>query len=149
EYSLNAMSVTRNASTRRSVGGTTNGERPARRSDNRKISGEELQLARQQARIEELQARLRWLESEHDRVSWLFDAVPVGFVLMDEHGNVREFNAQFEKMLGFKRGFLAPGSLAPLVLQSDLSVFLDHLRRCKSAQDAISSELRMRNGKRA
>jgi PAS domain S-box-containing protein len=106
-------------------------------------------MSRQEARIEELQARVRWLESEHERVSWLFDAVPVGFVLMDEHGNAKEFNAQFENMLGFKRGFLGPGSLARLILQPDLPVFLDHLRRCKSSQEAVSSELRMRNGTRS
>src|SRR5689334_14787018 len=116
------MSAIRNASARGSVG-TSNGSRPARNNNYRKRpSAEEVEMSRQEARIEELQERVRSLETELERVSWLFDAVPVGYVLMDEHGNARELNAQLEKMLGFKRGFLAPGSLSRLILPPDLPI---------------------------
>ncbi len=102
----------------------------------------------QQAQMEELQARIRWLEGERERVSWLLEAVSVGFVVMDEHGNVKEFNAQLERMLGFKRGVIGRGPLARLIMQPDIPVFLDHLRRCKFSQMVTTSELRMRNGKK-
>jgi PAS domain S-box-containing protein len=101
-----------------------------------------------QAQMEGLQARIRWLEGERERVSWLLEAVSVGFVVMDEHGNVKEFNAQLERMLGFKRGVVGRGPLARLIMQPDIPVFLDHLRRCKFSQMVTTSELRMRNGKK-
>jgi PAS domain S-box-containing protein len=126
-----------------------NGQRSSRNNYHLKLeSAKDLEIARQQARLEELQARIRWLEEERERVSWLFDAVPVGFVLMDEHGNAKECNARLGKMLGFKRGVVGPGPLARLILPADLPVFLDHLRRCKLGIETISTEIRMRNGSR-
>jgi len=106
-----------------------------------------MEMASHQVQIEELIARIRWLEEERERISWLFETVPVGYVLMDENGNVREFNCQLEKMLGFKQGVLAHGPLAHLIFQADVPAFLEHLRRCKQSHDAVSSEVRLRNGR--
>lgn len=107
----------------------------------------QLAMASQQEEIEELQGRIRWLEQERERVSWLFEAVPVGYVVMDEYGNIKEFNRQLEKMLGFKRGVLAHGPLAHLIFQADLPAFLEHLRRCRHSNEIVATEIRLRNGK--
>jgi len=107
----------------------------------------EMEMASQQTQIEELKAQVRWLEEERERVSWLFEVVPVGYVLMDENGYVREFNPQLEKMLGFKRGVLARGPLARLIFQPDAAAFLEHLRRCKNSNDVVTTEVRLRNGR--
>jgi PAS domain S-box-containing protein len=103
-------------------------------------------LASKQAQIEELKTRIRWLEEERDRLSWLFEAMPVGVLVMDEHGNIKDFSSQLSKIVGYRRAILADGSLARLVVQSDVPVFLDHLRRCKISQGIITSEIRLRNG---
>jgi PAS domain S-box-containing protein len=103
-------------------------------------------MASKEAQIEELKARVRWLEGERDRLSWLFEAMPVGVLVMDEHGNIKDFNNQLTRIVGYRRATLADGSLARLIVQSDVPVFLDHLRRCKLLQGIITSEIRLRNG---
>jgi PAS domain S-box-containing protein len=149
--SLNEKSVIRSASFRKSVGGVSNGNGSARSSSrnnrHRKWpSSVKLERASQRAQIEELQARLRWYEEERDRISWLFEAVPIGYVLMDEHGNIKEFNQQLEKTLGFRRGVLVNGPLTHLIFPADMPTFLEHLRRCKHSNKIVSSEIRLRNG---
>src|SRR5215813_10554048 len=141
------MPVSRSVSTRKATGDHSNGHSPLRRNHHRRTwPSAEREHASQQARIEELQAQIRWLQQQREQVSWLFEAVPIGYVLVDEHGNISEFNRELEKMLGYKRGVLAQGSLARLVVQNDVPAFLDHLRRCKYATESVSSELRLRNG---
>jgi PAS domain S-box-containing protein len=103
-------------------------------------------MASLQTHVEELQARVRWLEQERERSSWLFEVVPVGYLLLDENGLVKEFNRQVEKMLGFRRGILADGPLSRLVVPADVPAFLEHLRRCKFSHEAVTSEIHLRNG---
>jgi PAS domain S-box-containing protein len=103
-------------------------------------------MASKEARIEVLQVRIRRMEEERERVTWLLEAVPVGYVVMDENGNVKEFNRRLEQMLGFPNGVPVHGPLARLIMQADVPVFLDHLRRCKSSREAVTSEIRLRNG---
>ena len=107
----------------------------------------EMETASQQTQIEELKAQVRWLEEEREGISWLFEVVPVGYVLMDENGYVREFNPELEKMLGFKRGVLGRGPLARLIFQPDVSAFVEHLRRCKNSNEVVTTEVRMRSGR--
>jgi len=126
----------------------SNGHRASENNARRKsASARELEMTTQEGRIDELRARIRWLEEEREGLAWLHEAVPLGSVVMDEHGEIKEFNRQFEKMLGFRRGMLGPGSLARLTLQRDVPVLLEHLRRCKHSTEVISSEIRLRNGK--
>src|SRR5262245_21322897 len=134
------MSVTRNALSRKSAGGMSNGQRLPKNNHVRKWpSSAELEIASKQAQIGELQTGIRWLEGERDRLSWLFEAMPVGVLVMDEHGNIKYFSSQLAKIVGYRRTILADGSLARLIVQSDVPVFLDHLRRCKLSQGIITS----------
>ncbi len=131
---------------------SSNGHFP-RRNDRRPAgpTAADIEVAAQQAELDQLRSRVRWLEGELERDSALFDLVRVGYVLLDQKGIAREFNSQFEKMVGFKPGSLAEGPLARLIVQADLKIFLDHLRRCSTSDvitpGVITTELRLRNGK--
>src|ERR1051326_1579156 len=141
------MALTRSVSTRKAAGGQSNGHSPSRRIRRRTWpSNGEVETASHQSRIEELEAQVRHLEQERDRNSWLFETVPVGYVLIDEKGIVQEFNRQVEKMLGLRRGMLVRGALSALVFQADIPIFLQHLRRCKSSNALVTTEIRLRNG---
>jgi PAS domain S-box-containing protein len=107
----------------------------------------EKEMASQQSQLEELHAQIRWSDDERDRNSWLLEAVPVGYVLMDEHGNVKEVNRQFEKMVGQRAKTLVEGPLARLVFQADVAAFREHLRHCKQSSEVVTTQLRLRNGK--
>jgi PAS domain S-box-containing protein len=106
-----------------------------------------VELASRRSAMEELKARVRWLEEERQRLSQLVDAVPVGLVLLDDKGQIKLLNRQFEKMLGFRQRVLNHGSFSSLVLKPDVPVFLDHLRRCRNSEEAVLSEMRLRNGR--
>src|SRR5215470_14095253 len=102
------MSVTRNALSRKSAGGMSNGQRSPGNNHHRKWpSSAELEMASKQAQIEELKARTRWLEGERERLSWLFEAMPVGVLVLDEHGNIKDFSSQMAKIVGFRHATLA------------------------------------------
>lgn len=106
-----------------------------------------MEMASQKAQLEKLQSQVRWLEEERERVAWLFEAVPLGYVLIDENGFVREFNRRLEKMLGLRLGTTVPVPLARFIHQGDVPAFHAHLRQCKSSFDAVVTELHLRNGK--
>jgi PAS domain S-box-containing protein len=142
------MALARSVLNRRASEGQSNGHRSERRNNHRVWpSAREMEIASQRARIEDLETQVHRLEQERDRVSWLFEAMPIGYVLLDENGIVQDFNPQIERLLGYKRGGLAHGPLARLIVQADVPIFLDHLRRCEFSHEAVSSEIRMRNGK--
>jgi len=105
-----------------------------------------VEMASRHSAMDELKARVRWLEDERERLSGLVDAVPVGFVLLDDNGHIRHFNREFETMFAFRGAVLNRLPFTRLVLQPDIPVFLDHLRRCAKSDEAVSSELRLRNG---
>src|ERR1043166_4296098 len=142
------MALTRSVSTRKASGGQSNGHSPSGRDRRRTWPSEgEMETAtHHQSRIEELEAQVRQLEQERDRNLWLFETMPVGYVLIDEKGTVQEFNRQVEKMLGLRRGMLVRGALSALVFQADIPIFLQHLRRCKTSNDLVTTEIRLRNG---
>src|SRR5262249_7585639 len=90
---------------------------------------------------------LREAEQERDRISWLFDIVPIGYVLLDDNGSVKDTSRSLEKLLGFKPGMLLTGPLVRLLVKADVPAFLNHLRQCKLAACAVTTEIRLRNGK--
>jgi PAS domain S-box-containing protein len=107
----------------------------------------DIQRRNQQAQIEELKAQIRLREKERDQISWLFEAVPVGYVLVDENGLMHEFDRQVEKLLGFRRGVLSRGPFARLVVQADIPKFLEHLRLCRFSPHPVTTEINLRNGR--
>lgn len=106
-----------------------------------------MQLASQRLRIKELEKQVRRLKEQREEISWVFEALPVGYLLLDEQGKLLAFNRELEEMLGLKVGLLARRRFSPLILQSDIPIFLRHLRRCSNSRESVSSEIRLRNGK--
>src|ERR1051325_5587425 len=143
------MSITRSISPRRTSPGQSNGHGPSRRNAHERAwtSTRDMEIASLKTHIQQLQLQIDRLEAEREQLSWLFEAVPVGYVLIDENGRIREFNRQLVKMFGFRQGVLSHGPFSRLVSQSDLPKFLGHLRRCKGAREIVSTEFRIRNGK--
>src|SRR5215831_17037051 len=141
------MPVTRSALSRKSARESSNGDSTRNDHHDLRPSAVDMEMDSQQAHVEELKAEVRLLEKERDQVSWLFEALPAGYVLLDENGFVHEFNRQIEKLLGFRQGVLSRGPLARLVVQADVPKFLEHLRVCRFSQQPVTSEIRLRNGK--
>jgi len=98
------------------------------------------------SRVEELQAHVDCLEKEREQFASLVEAVPLGYLVMDENGVIKEANSQFQAMLGRRRVGLAPGPLAQLVVSADVPLFLEHLRQSKSSRQTVTTEIRLRNG---
>jgi len=141
------MSLTRSGAIRKTTGGLSNGHRSPKDDRHRALpSAAETEIARQQAHIEDLQAQVHQLERRCEQSSWLFEAVPLGYVLVDKDGFIKEFNPRLATMLGFRKGVLAQGPLTRLVVPTDVPAFLEHLRKCKSTRTAVTTELRLRNG---
>ncbi len=93
-------------------------------------SDTETQASRERDRIEQLEQTLTRLQAECDRYANLFDAVPVGYVLLDELGTIQETNQHFTEMVELQRDMLIRGPFMRLVLPDDVQVLLGHLRRC-------------------
>src|SRR6266404_2814860 len=130
------MSVTRSGSRRTSSHGLSNGHRahgdhPARGDHHTWHSSSEMEATNLQSRFEELQAQVGRLEKEREQFSSLFEAMPSGYVVMDENGIIKESNRQLETILRIRRGAMVPGPLARMVVPADVPVFLEHLRQCK------------------
>lgn len=149
---VSVMALTRSNSKGKLPALSSNGHLPRRNC--RRPAGPttaDFEASSRQAELDQLRLRVKWLEGELERDSALLDLVRVGYVLLDQNGIARDFNSQFEKMLGFKDGAMAKGPLARLIVQEDIKVFLDHLRRCGASgvmtPGVVTTELRLRNGK--
>lgn len=137
------MSSRRPALSRRSANGFSNGHPNLKTSRSAAIG-----MDRLRTRIKELQGQVEGLQQEHDRFTWVFDAMPVGYVLMDGEGFVHDSKGRVDKMLGFRPGMPKKGSLMRLLKPEDVPAFLEHLRRCRSAQAPVTTEVRLRSGAR-
>ena len=106
----------------------------------------EAEMCRLQLHAEDLQVQVRRLEKEREQFAFLSEAVPMGYVAMDEHGTIKDCNRQLETMLSLRRKILLHGQMSRLVARPDIPAFLEHLRRCKFARRTVTSELRLRLG---
>lgn len=77
------------------------------------------------------------------RLSANFHGQPVGFVLLDKNGVIRDANHRFMHMLGFDRQHLN-GNFSRLVHLPDLAAFFDHLRRARREKVTITFDLLLR-----
>src|SRR3954465_586375 len=117
------MSLTRSESRRaslRSNGHPQDGNRQGRSEHRSWPSAAETEMTHLKSRVEELQAHVDCLEKEREQFASLVEAVPLGYLVMDENGVIKEANSQFQAMLGRRRVGLAPGPLAQLVVSADV-----------------------------
>jgi PAS domain S-box-containing protein len=75
-----------------------------------------------------------------------FDDIPIGYVLFDEKGVIREISRPARQLLGMDHRILIGMPLAVVVLAEDVPLFLDHLKRCRvTADHPVRTELRLRS----
>jgi PAS domain S-box-containing protein len=106
----------------------------------------EAQVYEQELEIQnhELREAQKALETSRDRYADLFDFSPLGYVIFDPHGVIKEINLTAARMLGWERHTLVGFSLIHFMAAEDRQVFLGHLRRCRQREaDGITTELRI------
>lgn len=108
-------------------------------------------VADSEAVIDLLTAELRDVQHqlEEGRLVYadLYDFAPVGFLTLSSVGIIQESNATFAAMMGVDQRRLhnLPFNMF-LASPDDLNLFLEHLRRCRSEEGKINTELRLKHG---
>ena len=93
--------------------------------------------ARQLAREQAIQ---RYME--------LYDFAPTGYVSFDRSGRIAEINLAAARLFGLRRESLIGMPFAVLVWREDTPIFLHHLLRCRSREDCVETELRLKKRNR-
>src|SRR5581483_7743919 len=110
----------------------------------RLISELELQVTQYKMQEEEFRRAQGELEGLSEYYSGLFNASPVGYVVLDDVGIIREINQAGATLLRWTRERLVKESFARFVPKEDLAAFLNHFRLCKSTRKQVSTELVLR-----
>lgn len=106
----------------------------------------EVQVYEQELEIQnhELREAQKALETSRDRYANLFDFSPLGYVIFDPHGVIKEINLTAARMLGWERHTLVGFPLIHFMAAEDRQVFLGHLGRCRQREEGgITTELRI------
>src|SRR5689334_17471689 len=82
------------------------------------------------------------LEAAIARYADLFDFAPIAYVSFDRGGRVAEANVAATELLGTSRDFLIGRPFAAFV--SDAAAFKRHLLRCRTLQQRVETELRLK-----
>jgi len=104
-----------------------------------------LERANYEADHEAVVEAQRELELSRERYGDLYDCAPVGYVLLDRNGFIREENLTAARMLGVPRERLHNSLLSHYVVREDRRKVLQHLARCRagSRDEVVTGELRM------
>jgi PAS domain S-box-containing protein len=88
---------------------------------------------------------LRELEVSRERYAGLYDSAPVGYLLLDRNGFIREANLTLAQMLGVRRDKLIDTLLARYVVEHDRRQVLKHLSRCRcsAGSEKVTTELKV------
>jgi len=84
------------------------------------------------------------LEQAIDRYVRLFEYAPIAYVTFDRAGRITAVNLAAVSLLGRSRDLLHGCPFSVLVIREDTHLFLDHLLRCRSAEDFVQTELRLK-----
>ena len=90
---------------------------------------------------QDLRAACDQLQNSLQHSSDLYDYAPVGYVVLDGTGSIREINLAGAELLGAKRGHLIGQRFAQFLVRKDAACFGEHLRRCRSHKGPLSTEL--------
>jgi len=94
-----------------------------------------------EAKCQALRETLEELEESRNRYAALYDFAPVGYVTIDGKGCIQEINLTGASLIGLERFQLIGIPMYVFVVQSDLRLFLDHLRRCRRTDEKVFTEL--------
>ena len=98
--------------------------------------------------LEQLEEAQHVLERTLTGYRQLYDAAPVGFLSLDEQGIVEEANSAAAEMLGRKRRESVVGfPLTCFVPHAERERWLGHLRRCRSGESRVVTELAVGGGR--
>jgi len=89
----------------------------------------------------ELRTACDQLQSSLRHYSDLYDFAPVGYVVFDRTGAIQEINVAAAQILGGKRGHLIGLRFAQFLPRREALSFREHLRRCRTHQGPLSTEL--------
>jgi PAS domain S-box-containing protein len=92
----------------------------------------------------ELRASREALEESQSKYVDLYDFAPTGYVTITEQGLIEELNLTAATLFGVERQWLLGRSLAPWIHTADLVVFRNHLRKCQTPDERVTSRLHIR-----
>jgi PAS domain S-box-containing protein len=75
----------------------------------------------------------------------LYDFSPVGYVSFDRTGRIAEANLTAAELIGMPRVRVIGMPFALFVAREDTPLFLHHLLRCRSSDDRVETEMRLKN----
>ncbi len=101
---------------------------------------QEYQIELEMRNRELVEARQQLDESRNHYLE-LYDFAPVGYVTLNDKGQIEEINLTGARMLGRERSSLPSEPFMTYVAGNDFDLFLDHLRRCRNADEEVITEL--------
>src|ERR1051326_7409858 len=105
----------------------------------------ELETTRLHLQLERLEKSLQEHQVSTHRLQALYQHAPIGYVTLDEKGNIIDWNSAAVELLGAKEHGLGNPPLNYFVIRGDLHILLDHLMRCKRGkEERVLSELRLK-----
>lgn len=99
------------------------------------------ELLAQHRQLQHAQAEL---EASRDAYAELYDFAPFAYLTLDPNGVIQAANLTACTLLGKSRTALLSKPFYGFVVREDRPLFLDHLRRCRSGNCEIQSELRIK-----
>jgi PAS domain S-box-containing protein len=108
-----------------------------------RLADGELLRDRNEIQQERLLQCQRELEASHDRYTDLYDFAPLPYVTLDQNGLLKEANLTAVSLLGYSREHLLGRALRSFATREDSRAVLEHLRRCRSGESPVRTELRI------
>ena len=84
------------------------------------------------------------LETALKSYSDLYEFAPFGYVTFDRAGRIEQVNLAASELLDIKRNSLIRSPFSLCVVPEDLTVFLNHLARCRSGERRVETNLHLR-----
>jgi len=85
------------------------------------------------------------LEKSRGRYATVFDHSPVGYIILDARGVIMDSNLTAAKMLDLQQENMTGLPFNVFVVEQDVKLFLDHLRRCKSTEARVCSDFQIKS----
>jgi len=104
--------------------------------ENLKIHQEELRTQN-----ESLRQTQEDLEESRQQYVNLFESAPIGYFILDQHGNVQKVNNKGAELLGYSRDYLIGNPLLPYLTQPTRLPFSAHLRSISGVATSASAEV--------
>ena len=93
---------------------------------------------------EELRRAQNDLEISRSRYADLYDFAPLSYFTFDEQGRIIEVNLTGAKQLGIERGNLIKAPFVAMVAESDMEVYLSHLKKIIDTREDHTCEVRLK-----